>query len=144
MRARHSGSGDGASMVVNESGVQLVVSALRFSDAGEAQRAYAASISPQTRECYADGFAAELIRRYGVKVRRVHTGPSSIASKIGEVHDATRVSVVVAARHGDVTVSAETTAVRIGSALSIDQIIDLTALGSRNRAPDPGLAAAIS
>jgi hypothetical protein len=61
MRARHDGSGDGASMVVNEGGVQLVTAALRFSDA-----------------------------------------------------------------------------------LSINQVIDLTALGSRVRTPDPGLAEAIS
>jgi hypothetical protein len=40
--------------------------------------------------------------------------------------------------------SADTAAIRIGSALSINQVIDLTALGSRVRTPDPGLAEAIS
>ncbi|MDA0160003.1 hypothetical protein OM076_07005 [Solirubrobacter ginsenosidimutans] len=144
MRARHSGSGDGASMVVNESGVQLVTAALQFSDAGGAQRAYAATISPQTRQCYADGFVAELVRKYGVHVRRVGTGPSKVASQVGDERSGTRVSVVVAGRRRDVTVSADTAAIRIGSELSLDQVIDLTALGSRVRAPDPRLAEAVS
>jgi hypothetical protein len=144
MRARHGGSGDGASMVVNGSGVQLVTAALRFSDAGGARRAYAATISPRTRQCYAAGFVAELVRKYGVKVRRVSTAPSKVASQVGDERSGTRVSVVVAGRRRDVTVSADTAAIRIGSALSIDEAIDLTALGSRVRAPDPGLAEAIS
>jgi hypothetical protein len=144
MRARHDGSGDGASMLVNEGGVQLVTAALRFSDAGGAQRAYAATISPQTQRCYAAGFAAELSRRYRVKVRRVGTEPSKVTSDIGDEHAGTRVNVVVAGRHGDVTVSADTTAVRLESELSIDQVIDLGALGTRVRVPDPGLAEAVS
>jgi hypothetical protein len=144
MQARHSGSGNGASMLVNSAGVQLVTAALRFSDAGAAQRAYAASISPQTQRCYADGFVAELIRRYDVKVRRVQTRPWKVDSRIGDERSGTRVSVVIAGGRRDVTVSAASAAIRIGSALSIEQSIDLTALGSRAGAPDLRLVAALS
>ena len=144
MQARHSGSGAGASTLFNAAGLQLVAAALRFADAGAAQTAYAATISPQTRQCYADGFVAELVRRYGVKVRRVETGPSQVASRIGDERSGSRVTVVIALRGRDVRVFADSSAIRIGSALSISQVIDLTALGSSAREPDLELAQALS
>jgi hypothetical protein len=143
MQVRHKGAGDGASTMFNAAGVQLVSGALRFSDAGAAQWAYAATISPQARRCYADGFAAELVRRYHVKVRRVQTGPAKVGSAAGDERSASRVSVVIAAGRGDLTVFADSSAIRSGSALSINQVIDLTALGRAAGAPDLGLAQAL-
>jgi hypothetical protein len=144
MQARHSGSGDGASTLFNRAGLQLVTSALRFRDAGTAQLAYAESISPQTQRCYADGFVTELVRRYGVNVRSVSTGPSKIASRLGDQRSGSRVTVVIAAGGRDVRVFADSSSSRIGSALSINQVIDLTALGDLARAPDLQLAQALS
>ena len=144
MQARQRGSGEGASMLVDADGVQLVTAALRFDDAAAAGRAYAASISPEAQRCFADGFVAELTRRYGVKVRRVRTGPANVDPQIGDERSATRVSVVIAAGRREATLSVDSTAVRIGSALSIDQAIDVTALGRRGGEPDLQLAAAVS
>jgi hypothetical protein len=141
MRVRHSGSGDGASMLLGFTGVQLVTAALRFYDAGAARRAYAASTSAETQRCYADGFAAELVRRFHVTVRRVRSGPSPVGSQVGDEQSGTRVSVVIATGRRDVTVSADSIAIRIGSELSVSQVIDISALG---RAPDLQLAAALS
>ncbi len=146
MQARHGGSGDGATVVVNGDGVQLLTAALRFSDADAAERAYAASISPRARRCYADGFAAELTRRYRVSVRRVETQPWEV-DPIGDERAGTRVTVVLAGRRGDVTVHADTAVIRTGSALSFDQAIDISAaLEGRARAgaPDLQLVAALS
>src|ERR1700742_2050802 len=129
MQARHGGAGDGAATLFDPAGRQLVTAALRFRDPGAAQRAGAAPISPEARRCYADGFVAELVRRYGVKVRRVETGPPQLTARLGDAHAGSRVSVVVAGERGDVTVTADSSAIRIGSALSLDQVIDVSALG---------------
>jgi hypothetical protein len=141
MHARRSGDG-GAATLVNVEGVQLVTSALRFSDDAGAERAYVASISPQARRCYADGFAAELARRYRVRVLRVGTKPWKI-DPIGDERDNARASVVLAGAHGDVTVQADTAVIRIGSALYVNQAIDISAASPRG-APDLRLVQALA
>ena len=137
MSARRSGDGNGVSVLVNGGGVQLATAALRFDDAGAAKRAYAASIGPRAQRCYANGFAAELARRYRVRVRRVETKPWHV-DRIGDEQSGTRVVVSLA---GGATVHADTAVVRTGSALSFDQAIDISAAA---RAPDLRLVAALS
>jgi hypothetical protein len=141
MHARRSGDG-GAATLVSDEGVQLVTAALRFSDVSGAERAYAASISPQARRCYADGFAAELERRYRVRVRRVETKPWKI-DPIGDERDNARASIVLAGADGDVTVYGDTAVVRIGSALYVNQTIDISAAHPRG-APDLRLVQALA
>src|SRR3954470_21786579 len=143
MRARHSGSG-GAATLINFDGVQQMTSALEFSDADAARRAYAASISSQTQRCYADGVGAELVRRYGVKVLRVRTAPWKLDPTVGDERLGTRVSLVIAVGRRHVTVTVESAVVRIGSTLSISQFIDTTGLGQQEGAPDLRLAQALS
>jgi hypothetical protein len=142
MQARKSGSG-GAATLINFDGVQQMTSALEFSDVDVARRAYAASISPQTQQCYAEGFGAELVRRYGVKVRRVRTAPWEMDSTVGDERSGTRVSFVIAVGRRDVTVTAESAVVRTGSTLGLNQFIDTTALGRREGTPDLRLAQAL-
>jgi hypothetical protein len=137
MHARHSGDGDGAAVLVNGDGVQLVTAALRFSDDDAARQAYAATIDPRSRRCYADGFAAELAHRYRVRVRSVRTGPWHV-DKLGDEQAGTRVTVVLA---GNITVHADTAAIRIGSAFYFDQEIDISAAA---QAPDLKLVEALS
>src|SRR3954447_8582263 len=91
MQARHSGSG-GAATLINVDGVQQMTSALEFADSDAARRACAASISAQTQRCYVDGFGADLVRRYGVKVRRVRTAPWKVDPTVGDERSGTRVS----------------------------------------------------
>jgi hypothetical protein len=134
MRARSSGTGD-AGMWASTDGLQLVTVALRFADAESARRAYAATVSPQAQRCYAEGVAAELVRRYGIKVRRVQTRPVKVDSTTSDEESRSRLSIVVAAGRHDVTVSVESTTARFGSVLSINQDIDMFALGRRGLAP---------
>jgi len=141
MHARRSGDG-GAAVLVNVDGVQLGTAALRFADDAAAERAYVASISPQARRCYADGFVGELVRRYGVRVRRVRTGPWKVDA-IGDERDGSRVTVVLAGAHGDVTVHAQVAVVRIGSAVSVAQEIDISAARPHG-APDLRLVQALA
>jgi hypothetical protein len=108
---------------------------LRFADAESARRAYAATVSPQAQRCYAEGVAAELVRRYGIKVRRVQTRPVKVDSTTSDEESRSRLSIVVAAGRHDVTVSVESTTGRFGSVLSINQDIDMFALGRRGLAP---------
>src|SRR3954451_23554579 len=138
---RRSGDG-GAAVLVNVDGVQLGTAALRFADDAAAERAYVASISPQARRCYADGFVGELVRRYGVRVRRVRTGPWKVDA-IGDERDGSRVTVVLAGAHGDVTVHAQLAVVRIGSAVSLAQEIDISAARPPG-APDLRLVQALA
>jgi hypothetical protein len=138
MRARRSGEGDGATVLVNRDGVQLLTAALRFSDDAAAARAYAASLSAQAGRCYADGFVAELVRRFRVRVVRVKTGPWKV-DPIGDERAGTRVTVVLA---GNVTLHADTAVIRTGSALSLEQAIDISAL--RRPALDLRLVEALS
>jgi hypothetical protein len=142
MQSRHSGSG-GAATLINFDGVQQMTSALEFSDSDAARRAYAASTSAQTRQCYVDGFGAELARRYGAKVRRVRTAPWKIDPTVGDERSGTRVSLVIADGRRDVTVTVESAVVRIGATLSINQFIDTTRLGRREGTPDLRLAQAL-
>jgi hypothetical protein len=137
MSARRGGDGSGASVLVNGAGVQLATAALRFDDAAAAHRAYAASIGPQAQRCYAAGFAAELARRYRVRVRRVDTKPWHV-DRIGDEQSGTRVVVSLA---GGASVHADTALIRTGSALSFEQSIDISAAA---RAPDLRLVAALS
>lgn len=141
MHARRSGDG-GAATLVSVDGVQLVTSALRFSDDAGAERAYVASISPRARRCYADGFAAELKRRYRVRVLRVETKPWKV-DPIGDERDNARASVVLAGAGGDVTVQADTAVIRVGSALYVNQTIDISAASPRG-APDLRLVQALA
>jgi hypothetical protein len=143
MKARHSGSG-GAATLINFDGVQQMTSALEFSDSDAARRAYTASISSQTQQCYVDGFGAELVRRYGVKVRRVRTAPWKLDPTVGDERSGTRVSLVITVGRRDVTVTVESAVVRTGSTLSINQFIDTTGLGRREGTPDLRLAQALS
>jgi hypothetical protein len=138
MHARHSGDG-GSAVLVNGDGVQLMTAALRFSDDDAAKRAYAASISPGARDCYARGFVAELVDRYGVHVERVNQGPWKV-DRIGDERSGTRVTVVL---QGNVTVHADTAVVRTGSALSLDQAIDISAARPHGD-PDLKLVEALS
>jgi len=138
MSARRGGDGDGASVIVNRGGVQLLTAALRFSDTAAAGRAYAASVSARASRCYADGFAAELARRYRVHVLSVKTAPWHV-DPIGDERSGTRVTVGLA---GQVTVHADTAVIRTGSALSFDQAIDIT--GLERPAPDLRLVEALS
>lgn len=138
MHARRGGDG-GAATLVSVDGVQLVTAALRFDDDAGAERAYAASVSPQVRRCYADGFAAELVRRYHVRVRHVQVGPSHV-DRLGDEQAGARVTVVLA---GDVTVHADTAVIRRGSALYLEQAIDISAARPRG-APDLQLVAALA
>jgi hypothetical protein len=137
MHARRSGDGEGAAVLVNGDGVQLVTAALRFSDDEAARQAYAATVDPRSRRCYADGFAAELVRRYRVRVVSVRTGPWHV-DKLGDEQAATRVTVVLA---GNITVHADTATIRTGSALYFDQAIDISAAA---QAPDLKLVEALS
>jgi hypothetical protein len=137
MSARRSGDGSGVTVLVNRAGIELATAALRFEDAGGARRAYAATISPRSRRCYADGFVAELVRRYHVRVRRVKIGPWHV-DPIGDERAGTRVTVMLA---GGVTVQADTAAIRTGSALSLEQSIDISAAAL---APDLKLVEALS
>jgi hypothetical protein len=141
MHARRGGDG-GSAVLVNGDGVQLVTAALRFSDTGAARRAYAASIGTRARSCYADGFAAELVRRYRVRVRRVQIGPWKV-DPIGDERHGTRVTVVLAGADGDITVHADTAVIRTGSALYFDQDIDISPARPRG-APDLRLVEALA
>jgi hypothetical protein len=141
MHARRDGDG-GSAVLVNGDGVQLVTAALRFSGTGAAQRAYAASISRQARSCYADGFVAELVHRYRVRVRRVQIGPWKV-DPIGDERHGTRVTVVLAGADGDIAVHADTAVIRTGSALYFDQDIDISPARPRG-APDLRLVEALA
>jgi hypothetical protein len=135
MSARRSGDGDGAAVLVNRGGIELATAALRFSDDEAARRAYAATIN--ARRCYANGFVAELVRHYRVRVHSVETKPWR-ADRVGDEQDGTRVTVVLA---GNVTVHADTAAIRTGSALYLEQSVDISALA---KAPDLELVEALS
>jgi hypothetical protein len=134
MRARSGGTG-GAGMWADTDGVQLVIASLRFADAESARRAYAATVSPQAQRCYAEGVVAELVRRYGIKVRRVQTRPVKVGAKTSDEETRSRLSIVVATGRRDVTVSVESTTARFGSLLAINEDIDMYALGRRGLAP---------
>jgi hypothetical protein len=84
-------------------------------------RAYAATVSPQAQRCYAKGVAAELVRRYGIKVRRVQTRPAKFDPTTSDEESRSRLSLVVSAGGHDVTVSVESSTVRSGSVLGINQ-----------------------
>jgi len=140
MSARRGGDGDGVSVLVSRSGTELATAALRFSDDDAARQAYAATMSPQSRRCYADGFAAELARRYRVHVRSVRTEPQRVDG-VGDDRAGARVTVMLTGPRGDVTAEADTAVIRLGSVLSLNQSIDVTAA---HPAPDLRLVEAIS
>jgi hypothetical protein len=140
MSARRSGNGEGVAVLVNRGGIELATAALTFSDDDAARRAYAATLSPQSRRCYADGFVAELARHYRVHVRSVRTAPRQVDGA-GDEHAGTRVTVILAGPRGDVTVNADTLVFRLGSTLSFNQSIDVSAA---DLAPDLQLVEALS
>jgi hypothetical protein len=124
MSARRGGDGDGVAVLVNHDWIELATAALRFSDTAGARRAYTAAVNAAARVCYANGFVAELVRRYHVHVHRVETRPWHV-DKLGDEQAGTRVTVDVGGR----VVHADTAVIRTGSALSFDQSIDVSALG---------------
>src|SRR5262245_33560659 len=119
MSARRGGDGDGVAVLVNRGGIELATAALRFTGDEAARRADAAAHG--ARLCYANGFVAELVRRYRVHVHSVETRPWHV-DRLGDEQAGTRVTVVLA---GNVTVHADTAAIRTGSALSFEQSIDI-------------------
>jgi hypothetical protein len=137
MLARGSGSeGTGvAGIWASTDGVQLASAVLRFGDVESARRAYAASVSPQTQRCYAQGVTAELVRQYGIKVRRAQTRPVQFDSTTNDEESRSRLSIVVAVGGHDVTVSIESSTVRTDTTLGLNEDIDMTALGRRGLAP---------
>ncbi len=140
MSARRSGDGEGVSVLVGRGGTELATAALRFSDDDAARQAYAATISPQSRRCYADGFAAELAHRYRVHVRSVQTRPQRVDG-VGDERAGTHVTVMLTGPRGDVTANADTAVIRLGSVLSLNQSIDVSA---PHPAPDLRLVEALS
>ena len=140
MSARRRGDGEGVSVLVSRGGTELATAALRFSDDDAARQAYAATISPQSRRCYADGFASELAHRYRAHVRSVQTKPQRVDG-VGDERAGTRVTVILAGPRGDVTANADTAVIRLGSVLSLNQSIDVSAA---HPAPDLKLVEALS